>query len=633
MKILIADLETDGLLDEVTKIHCLAYSFLDENGKWSIRHTTNYDDMRKFFTSGHTIVGHNFQTFDVPVVEKVLGIKVDYSKIICTLAACWFLYPERASNGLESWGEQFGVPKPEVTDWSEQPIEVYINRVREDVKINTLLWKQITEQLKELYGENDYMPFLRYISFKMHTLSIQEKNPFKIDLQRCENNLNKLLALKEEKVEALKKIMPKRAITATKTLPKNLYKKDGKLSAEGEKWKALCEENGLPISHTDPITYVKDYEEPNPSSPVQLKDWLLESGWKPCTYKDVKDKATGTILRKVPQILNEDKELTDSVKNLGIEGVEELEGLGVLGHRIGLLKGFLKNHKNGYIAGSAHGFASTLRMKHSGIVNLPKPNVPYGKLIRGVFTCDEGYELCDSDLASLESKIKLDLIYPYNKAKVEAQLDPKYDDHIAVAISCGFMTKEEGDWYGMYDRNEVEHTEELDKEFKRLKTIRHKAKTTNYSGQYGVGAETLSKRLNIKVAEAKKLLEGYRAVNREIDIVSATFKVKNALGRTYIQNPYNKFWYVLRSEKDKFSAVVQSTGDFICYLWAKEILKRMSHITLVYHDQVDFIIPLGTREEISNILWESINEVNRKLKLNVPMLISVNFGKYFDEIH
>ena len=53
---------------------------------------------------------------------------------------------------------------------------------------------------------------------------------------------------------------------------------------------------------------------------------------------------------------------------------------------------------------------------------MPKPSVPYGELIRGVLTCDEGYELVDSDLASLENMIKLDLIYPLNPEKVEAQL-------------------------------------------------------------------------------------------------------------------------------------------------------------------------------------------------------------------
>ena len=577
--ILIADMEMDGLLDEMTKIHCLAYSFLDENGKWSIRHTTNYDDMRKLFTSGHIIVGHNFQTFDVPAAEKILGIKVDKRNVICSLAACWYLYPKRKSNGLESWGEEFGVPKPPIEDWSEQPIEVYINRVIEDVKINVKLWCKIVKDLEELYGEQDYMPLLRYLSFKMETLALQAEKPFKLDIPKCEANLKTLNALKQEKVDFLKKIMPRKSVLFTKTCPKNLYKKDGSLSAEGEKWKVLCDERDLPISHTDPITYEKDTEEPNPSSPQQIKDWLFANGWNPCTFKKVKDKSTGDVLRSVPQVLNEDKELTDSVKNLGIEGIEELEGLGVLGHRIGLLKGFLKNHKNGYIAGSAHGFASTLRMKHVGIVNLPKPNVPYGELIRGVFTCDEGEELCDSDLASLESKIKLDLMYPYNKAKVEAQLDPKYDDHIAVAVSCGFMTKEEGDWYGMYDREEIEHTEELDKEFKRLKTIRNKAKTTNYSGQYGVGADTLSARLRVTKNEAARLIEGYKVVNAEIPIISKTFITKKALGKNWIQNPYNKFWYELRSEKDRFSAIVQSTGDYICYLWAKEVLKRRYNLT------------------------------------------------------
>jgi uncharacterized protein YprB with RNaseH-like and TPR domain len=63
------DIETNGLLDVLTKIHVLSYS---HDGK-EVKHTHDYDEMRKFFTETETLVGHNIIRFDIPAVEKVLG--------------------------------------------------------------------------------------------------------------------------------------------------------------------------------------------------------------------------------------------------------------------------------------------------------------------------------------------------------------------------------------------------------------------------------------------------------------------------------------------------------------------------------------------------------------------------------
>jgi len=59
--------------------------------------------------------------------------------------------PGRSSYGLDSFGADAGIPKPKVTDWSEQPLEVYINRAEEDVKINMALWLDLRRKLGELY--------------------------------------------------------------------------------------------------------------------------------------------------------------------------------------------------------------------------------------------------------------------------------------------------------------------------------------------------------------------------------------------------------------------------------------------------------------------------------------------------
>ena len=147
------DIETDGLLDELTKIHVLSYS---DDGK-TVHHTHDYDEMRDFFLEyslDHTLAlaGHNIVRFDIPAVEKVLGIKVN-AKLIDTLGLSWYLHHNRTKHGLALYGEEYGVPKPKVDDWEGLSKEEYAHRCEEDVKINVRLWRDLKRKLEKLYEQ------------------------------------------------------------------------------------------------------------------------------------------------------------------------------------------------------------------------------------------------------------------------------------------------------------------------------------------------------------------------------------------------------------------------------------------------------------------------------------------------
>lgn len=619
MKIIVADIETNALeLEDINRIHCLSV-----NWRGKTISTNDYDKMRSMLSREDlTIVGHNFMLYDTPALERILGIKVK-CKVYDTLAFSWYLYPNLTSHGLEAWGERLGFAKPPISDWENLTYEEYKFRCSADVEINTRLWEKMLTDLNELYdGDEDTIhSLLRYLSFKMYTVQLQEKNPFKLDIDAVNKNIEYLEGLQAEKVEELKKVMPTVGVKSLCQPPSKPYKKDGTLSATGLKWEKLTKERGLPFDHNQPIEIIKDYTEPNPNSSTQKKDWLFSLGWKPEIYSEG---ANG----KVPQILDQNKELCRSVKKLG-DVVLPLEGLGVLQHRIGLLKGFLKNQKNGYISCGIHGLASTLRTRHSRLMNLPKPSVEYGDYIRGVLTCDEGYELVDSDLASLENMIKLDLIYPLNPEKVKAQLTEDYDSHLEICLLAGLMTEDDVQYYKKCKASKDTHNER----FQTLDKKRHQGKTVNYSAQYGVGKAKLAENLDIKQSEAKKLLDAYWEANKEAKTVASRFETKQCFGKTWVLNPYNKFWYELRSEKDRLSAIIQSTGDYITHLWAKNVIEVSHCMSMIYHDQVDMIVKEGYRKGIENLLRKSIQKVNEDLKLFVPMDISVNFGKRFNEIH
>ena len=56
--------------------------------------------MRSFFDETDILVGHNIIRFDIPVVERLLGIKVK-AQLVDTLALSWYLFPNRKIHKLE----------------------------------------------------------------------------------------------------------------------------------------------------------------------------------------------------------------------------------------------------------------------------------------------------------------------------------------------------------------------------------------------------------------------------------------------------------------------------------------------------------------------------------------------------
>ena len=91
------DIETDGL--NATKIHVLSWMGDDGN----VHHTHDYVAMRIFFEEADILIGHNIIRFDIPQVEKVLGVKIK-AKLVDTLALSWYLNFNRGSHGLEGYG-------------------------------------------------------------------------------------------------------------------------------------------------------------------------------------------------------------------------------------------------------------------------------------------------------------------------------------------------------------------------------------------------------------------------------------------------------------------------------------------------------------------------------------------------
>ena len=592
-----------------------------------VKTTTSYEEMSDILTSKKVLIGHNIVCYDVPLIEKLLGIKIK-AKLIDTLALSWYLNPKRLIHGLDSFGKDYGIPKPKIDDWENLSQEEYLHRCSEDVKINQALWKDFRSILVSLY-DNDMQGanrLIEYLTFKMDCLREQEKSEWLLDVPRAERCLKELEVSQEEKVSELRLHMPRVIKYVEKTKPEKCFKKDGTTAVAGAKWLKLLRENNLPKDYEGGVKVVVSEGEANPAAHQQVKDWLYGLGWVPDTF-DYKKDAAGNE-RMVPQLRKDvggNKVLCHSVTNL-IDDYPEvglLEGLSIIQHRLSIFKGYLDTHDNGWVTASAGGFTNTLRLKHrKPLVNLPSVAKHWGKDIRGCLIAPEGYVLCGSDMVSLEDTTKRHYMYPHDPKYVEEMSQEGFDPHLDLAKHGGAATQQEIDDYV----NGVEGA-------KNLKSIRANFKTANYACVYGVMKKTLSRQIKSSQEEADKLIKAYWKRNWAVKVIAEEQTVKTVDGQMWLLNPVSGFWYSLRYEKDIFSTLNQGTGVYCFDMWMMEFRKKRTQLTAQFHDEIISCIKPEFKERYTKLLKDSIKIVNGKLKLNIPLDVDIQFGDNYAEIH
>lgn len=533
------------------------------------------------------------------------------------------------------------------------------NRVSQDVRINTNLWIEQVAKLRELYNNDDEQikRLLKFLMIKGKQYKIHQDNPLSLDRPQAEYNKELVEALINGKVDILKTVMPKVPVIVKRIKPKNIYKKDGDFTAAGKRWKTLTEKNNLPLDYEDSIEEVLKYEEPNPKSVKQVKDWLFSLGWKPKIF--IESFLKSGEVNKVPQIKDKNKNLCPSVLELVKKepAIKELEDLGVIQHRLGIIKGFLRDadENNNIVAGIA-GLTNTLRIRHKYLVNMPKPSAPYGEYIRSLIIPQKGKIMIGADLSSLENMTRNNFILPYDPDYVKEMDDKYYDSHLSIGVTAGLITKSESlfyKWWKELKKNPsitvedigekpddytfidsaYKTKEELQNFFDQIDKKRAQAKTVSYSALYGVGKVKLAKELKISQKEAKKLLDAYWKINWSVKKFASDCETKTVGKQMWVKNPLNGYWYSLRSEKDIFSTVNQSAGDYIFTMWVYFLLEMGVTVQGAWHDEILTTCHPSEEKETVEKIYKAIEKVNKAIGLEIPIGIDHNIGTNYSEVH
>jgi hypothetical protein len=636
----VADLESDNLLDLATKLHVLGFQMNEKDIK-TFRGSTEGERIVKFFQwhvdNEIPIVMHNGISFDVPLMEKLFGIDLSKLMLIDTLALSWYLNPDRRQHGLGTFWEDYGIEKPVVEDWSEQPYEVYQNRVVEDVKINQALWKDLKKRLIELYTtarveidsgavggkrlsddevlyidslvgfsvEEHINRLLTFLMFKMDCARLQEKTRWEVDVDLLLETEKKLEVICEAARSELESVMPKVPQFTKKEAPKKPYKKDGTLSAIGVKWEELMrvynakevdEYGTLKVQQTGVKGVYKvlnGYEEPSASSPAQVKGLLYSHGWAPVSFKYEKDEEKfNAWIAKKPKEGSHHSKWTEWKESRpeeraipqitvgGEDGKELCESVLELAEDVPEIRKYAEYNVAKHRLGVVKGFIRDLKdgkwlqARIGGFTNTLR--VQHRELVNlpGV---DKAYgEDIRGVLISGEGKCLLgsDMSSLEDRVKHNFML-PHDPEYVAT------MQEEDYDPHilmaltaGMVTKKEFEDFKRGEKSAN-AKAARKKGKTTNYASVYNAGAAKIAQAAGIPLKEGKQLHEAYWELNWSVKaIAEEQVVIRDSKGGKWLVNPINGFCYSLRKESDRFSTLAQGTGSYFFDMWVDNILNE-----------------------------------------------------------
>jgi DNA polymerase I-like protein with 3'-5' exonuclease and polymerase domains len=421
---LVFDLESDGLYDEVTVVHCIVIHDITKQktftyGPESIANALDHLEI------ADVLIGHNIIFYDLPVLEKLYNFKFN-KQTIDTLVCSRLIWPKEVLNGiddeyypqvpgglkgspsLKAWGYRLSDHKIEFKDFSQYSEEMAAY-CRQDVNVTYKLWEKICKQ-------NYALSALELEHRFAWCINKQIKAGIPFDTDAALDLVDKLKTKQKELEEKLKEVFP--PIVHQETfIPKVNNAKRGYVK-------------GQPFVKTR-------VEEFNPGSRQQIADRLKQKyNWKPeRTTEKGNPILDDDVLEKLPY--PEAKLLAEYMlikKRLGQIADGNNAWLKLVNNDTGRMHGDLIT--NGCITGRcAH--------RNPNMGQVPASYSPYGKECRSLFHAPQGWSLIGIDAKALELRCLAGYLARFgdtNYAKVV--IDPEADIHTYNQEMFGVATRD-----------------------------------------------------------------------------------------------------------------------------------------------------------------------------------------------
>ena len=603
MTTLIFDCETNGLIPELDRVHCLVLHDVDTNNTYSFEPHQVEEGVRMLMEADK-IIAHNAIGFDVPALQKVYPwFTPAKEKVLDTLVLSRLIWsdlkdrdfelikakraavPTRlaGSHSLGAWGHRLGEHKGDYQGgwdtWSPEMQEYCV----QDVVVLTRLWNRILEQN---YSQQsiDLEHQVAWIVCE------QERRGFAFDVQAAVQLAVKLTARRDELERELQDtFQPWWSSDGEHTPTKSInYKKV---------------ERASPVAGC-PFTKVKQNIF-NPGSRHHIADRLATlRNWVPKEY-------TPSGQPKVDEVV---------LVKLKYPETKPLAEYFLVQKRLGQLSegrnAWLQLEKKGRIHGRVNTIgAATHRMTHStpNITQVPSVRKPYGKECRSLFMAGPGKLIVGADVAGLELRLLAHFMARYDKGEY-AKVILEGDVHTHNQHAAGLPTRDA-------------------------------AKTFIYAFIYGAGDGKLGEILspNASAQECRRLGKRLRhKFLRDIPALGAlTDAVKLTYGKKNFLSGLDGRLLHVRSEHSALNMLLQSAGALVCKQWmveADKLLKlrdldtRCGQVATV-HDELQFEADAPVADQVGQALVDSIETAGKIFKLRIPLTGEYKTGPSWADTH
>lgn len=579
---LLFDIETNGLLDETTILHCMAICDTDTgviDGYGPAQVHQGVERLIAALKKGVPIGGHNIINFDIPALSKLYPYFVVSRKqrplVIDTLILSRLIYsnleqsdlglmrvgklPKKLykKHSLKAWGYRLGEYKGEYGEqegaWQSYSPEM-LDYCKQDVQVTVALYKRLTKgnyskRAIELEHEVAWL------------MAQQERNGFPFDREGAEN-LERILRERQA-------VLLAQLTAAVPPLPDKVFipKRDNK---------KLGYKKGVPIQR---------YKDFNPNSRKQIEyvfrqlhtynpdnPDLYDTPEECSDYKQYRLKIDDETFR----FIKEDESAPEEVRSLASIMEEAL----LIGKRLGQLA----DGKNAWLKevredGRIHGHVITngtvtgrAAHSHPNVAQVPAVDSPYGKECRALFHAG-GWTQAGIDACGLELRCLAHYMSPYDGGQYA---------HTILNGDIHTMNQQAA---GLPERNQ--------------------AKTFIYAFLYGAGDAKIGRIIKGDVNDGKtikrRFLRATPAIKKLRDAVQNAL-VETDKGRIihwkrhYLRGLDGRLLHV-RSPHSALNLLLQSAGALICKKWIVLTEQRLIERGLRHGWDGDFALMAWIHDE------------------------------------
>ncbi len=514
------DLETDGLLRDVTKVHCIVITDVD-TGVSSLFDPTNIEGALEPLYNADEIIGHNIIGYDLPVLKKLFnwrprpGCRITDTMVCARLMrpnmkeddhkGGIFLGKLTGNHSLRAWGMRLGCHKGDYEGGWEVFSQEMLDYCVQDVAVTI----RILNYLKPW----EYPPFPLALEYRKAWVCAHiEQMGWPFDAKKA----GVLAGVLVERKDILEKHLCEKFGTWQEVDKVFIPKRDNKTRGYFK---------NVPVTKYKTVVF-------NPGSRVHIQKKLMELGWLP-------EEFTESGRAKLDE---------DILERIAIPEAKMLVEYLLVEKRLGQLQdgdqAWLKVvASDGRIHGSINPCGTvTGRCTHysPNVSQVPAVRALYGRESRELFVCPPGWKLVSADQSGLELRTLAHYLHFFDKGEY-AKVILEGDVHTFNQTAAGLPDRD-------------------------------MAKTFIYAWLYGAGDEKIGKIVKGNKARGKKLKETF--LEKVPAIGKLKKQVSSACKRGYLKGLDGRRLHI-RSDHSALNTLLQGAGAAICGEWVCSVYEEL----------------------------------------------------------